>query len=111
MVDLEQARAMTLTQNTRIGAICYNRFIAQAGGGNCGGSTTHILLANELPPPVNDARCKEYSLQDICQPEVLADIVHQQEILTKLLNVDELRNEACHIPPEKRVQRKSFLLR
>jgi CRISPR-associated exonuclease Cas4 len=48
-----------------------------------------LLASGKLPPPVNDARCKECSLQDICQPEALADITHQRKILTELFNVDE----------------------
>ncbi len=48
-----------------------------------------LLLSEKLPSPVNDARCKECSLKVICQPEALADIAHQREILTELFNVDE----------------------
>lgn len=32
-----------------------------------------MLGDGTLPPPTNDARCRECSLKDICQPEVLAD--------------------------------------
>ena len=32
-----------------------------------------MLASGQLPPPVNDKRCKECSLKEICQPEVLAD--------------------------------------
>ena len=31
-----------------------------------------LLAGGVLPPPVNDARCKECSLKEICQPEALA---------------------------------------
>lgn len=31
-----------------------------------------MLASGTLPPPVNDARCKECSLKEICQPEALA---------------------------------------
>jgi len=48
-----------------------------------------LLASGSLPPPVNDARCKECSLKEICQPEALADRTHQREILTELFNVDE----------------------
>ena len=48
-----------------------------------------LLISGTLPPPVNDPRCKECSLKEICQPQALADKVHQREILTKLFNVDE----------------------
>jgi CRISPR-associated exonuclease Cas4 len=39
-----------------------------------------MLISRKLPPPVNDARCKECSLKNICQPEALArpDKWHQQ---------------------------------
>jgi len=48
-----------------------------------------LLASGQLPPPVNDARCKECSLKEICQPQALADKTHQHEILTELFNVDE----------------------
>ena len=31
-----------------------------------------MLVSGKLPPPVNDARCKECSLIDICQPQAIA---------------------------------------
>lgn len=31
-----------------------------------------MLTSGKLPPPVNDARCKECSLNDICQPQAMA---------------------------------------
>lgn len=39
-----------------------------------------MLQAGRLPPPVNDTRCKECSLQEICQPQMIADQVqyHRQ---------------------------------
>ncbi len=48
-----------------------------------------LLASGSLPPPVNDTRCKECSLKEICQPEALADRTHQREILTELFNVDD----------------------
>lgn len=48
-----------------------------------------LLDSQKLPPPVNDARCKECSLKEICQPEALADKNHQREILADLFTVDE----------------------
>ena len=48
-----------------------------------------LLASGQLPPPVNDARCKECSLKEICQPQALADKTHQHEILTGLFKVDE----------------------
>jgi CRISPR-associated exonuclease Cas4 len=32
-----------------------------------------MLASGKLPPPVNDTRCRECSLKDICQPEALAE--------------------------------------
>jgi CRISPR-associated exonuclease Cas4 len=32
-----------------------------------------MLASGRLPPPVNDARCRECSLKEICQPEALAE--------------------------------------
>jgi CRISPR-associated exonuclease Cas4 len=39
-----------------------------------------MLASGRLPPPVNDARCKECSLKDVCQPEAMAarDWQHRQ---------------------------------
>ena len=31
-----------------------------------------LLASGKLPPPVHDKRCKECSLQDLCQPEAMA---------------------------------------
>lgn len=48
-----------------------------------------LLALGTLPPPVNDARCKECSLKEICQPQALADKTHQHELLDGLFSVDE----------------------
>ena len=32
-----------------------------------------MMDSGKLPPPVNDARCKECSLKEICQPDALAE--------------------------------------
>jgi len=34
----------------------------------------HLLESGRLPPPVNDGRCRECSLHDLCQPEALAEV-------------------------------------
>ncbi len=47
-----------------------------------------LQASGRLPPPVNDARCNECSLQEICQPHVLADRVLQHEMLAGLFTVD-----------------------
>jgi CRISPR-associated exonuclease Cas4 len=38
-----------------------------------------MLASGVLPPPVNDARCRECSLKDICQPEALAGQAKQRQ--------------------------------
>jgi CRISPR-associated exonuclease Cas4 len=45
-----------------------------------------MLVSGKLPPPVNDARCRECSLKDICQPEALAGRAKQQQQRQSLLN-------------------------
>lgn len=47
-----------------------------------------LLASGKLPPPVNDARCKECSLKEICQPQALADKTHQHEMLAGMFTVD-----------------------
>lgn len=48
-----------------------------------------MLSSGKLPPPVNDARCRECSLKEICQPEALAERgrLHRQRIT--LFNPEE----------------------
>lgn len=48
-----------------------------------------MLVSGKLPPPVNDARCRECSLKDICQPEALAGRAKQQQQRQSLLNPEE----------------------
>jgi CRISPR-associated exonuclease Cas4 len=48
-----------------------------------------MLAAGELPPPVNDKRCKECSLNEICQPQALAGKFRQHEITAMLYEVSE----------------------
>ena len=43
-----------------------------------------MLISGKLPPPVNDARCKECSLRDICQPEALAEKARQKQLAASL---------------------------
>ncbi|MHB8385842.1 CRISPR-associated protein Cas4 [Metallibacterium sp.] len=45
-----------------------------------------MLAAGQLPPPVNDARCKECSLKEICQPEALAARDKQREQRARLFD-------------------------
>lgn len=48
-----------------------------------------LLASGQLPPPVNDARCKECSLQDICQPQVMADKAGQSKARKELFELDQ----------------------
>jgi CRISPR-associated exonuclease Cas4 len=45
-----------------------------------------MLASGKLPPPVNDARCKECSLKDICQPEALAERARLKRLRGELFN-------------------------
>lgn len=47
-----------------------------------------ILLTGKLPPPANDARCKECSLKEICQPEALAEKNRQRGLARALFAPD-----------------------
>ena len=47
-----------------------------------------MLKSGLLPPPVNDARCDECSLKDICQPEVMAAHKLQHSLHSKLFDPD-----------------------
>jgi CRISPR-associated exonuclease Cas4 len=44
-----------------------------------------MLASNKLPPPVNDARCKECSMREICQPAALADATRLTRLHDELL--------------------------
>jgi CRISPR-associated exonuclease Cas4 len=48
-----------------------------------------MLISGKLPPPVNDARCKECSLKDICQPEALTGQDKQRQQRQSLFNSEE----------------------
>ncbi|MDP1680434.1 MAG: CRISPR-associated protein Cas4 [Burkholderiales bacterium] len=48
-----------------------------------------MLTSGKLPPPVNDARCRECSLKEICQPEALAAQGKQQQQRLSLFNPEE----------------------
>lgn len=53
------------------------------------GAIRAMLASGELPPPVNDARCKECSLKEICQPEAIADRTRQRQQKRDLFNPGE----------------------
>lgn len=48
-----------------------------------------ILVSGKLPPPVNDARCKECSLNEICQPKAVAMLDRQRSMWTELFSVEQ----------------------
>jgi CRISPR-associated exonuclease Cas4 len=48
-----------------------------------------MLASGKLPPPVNDARCRECSLRGICQPEALAESQRQKWLREALFNATE----------------------
>jgi len=48
-----------------------------------------MLASGKLPPPVNDPRCKECSLKEICQPEAIADRSRQRQQQRDLFNPGE----------------------
>ena len=48
-----------------------------------------MLSAGTLPPPVFDARCRECSLKDICQPETLTATAKQRALRAHLFNPED----------------------
>ena len=48
-----------------------------------------MLASGKLPTPVNDARCKECSLNEICQPQAMVKTASQRAMQSELFNVDE----------------------
>jgi CRISPR-associated exonuclease Cas4 len=48
-----------------------------------------MLASGRLPPPANDGRCKECSLKDICQPEVLSQTTRLAALRANLYRLDE----------------------
>lgn len=48
-----------------------------------------MLAAGTLPPPVNDARCRECSLKTLCQPEAIAARQRQAELRRQLYADDD----------------------
>jgi CRISPR-associated exonuclease Cas4 len=43
-----------------------------------------MLVSGKLPPPANDAHCKECSLKEICQPRAVAERAAQHNLLATL---------------------------
>ncbi len=44
----------------------------------------NCIKAGILPPPVNDARCDQCSLKEICQPELLDNLHTQRNLRNEL---------------------------
>lgn len=51
-------------------------------------SVRAMLLSGRLPPPVNDSRCRECSLIEICQPAALANQAKQNALRAELFDPD-----------------------
>ena len=47
-----------------------------------------MLDSGKLPPPVNDVRCRECSLKEICQPQAMAAKNGQKALAADLFEVD-----------------------
>ncbi|MFT3886181.1 MAG: CRISPR-associated protein Cas4 [Flavobacteriales bacterium] len=52
------------------------------------GMVRACIREGRLPPPVNDARCEQCSLKDICQPEVLDDCRTQARLRSTLFDTE-----------------------
>lgn len=48
-----------------------------------------LLLAGEMPPPLNDDHCRACSLRDLCQPEALAPTSEHAAVRHSLFEVDD----------------------
>jgi CRISPR-associated exonuclease Cas4 len=48
-----------------------------------------MLGAGRLPPPVNDSRCRDCSLKDICQPEAMAERERQRSQRASLFDAED----------------------
>ena len=48
-----------------------------------------MLQSRKMPPAVNDARCRECSLHDICQPQMLAEQTRRHSIRQRLFRVED----------------------
>ncbi len=48
-----------------------------------------MLKSGRLPSPANDARCRECSLKDVCQPEAIAERGRQHSQRISLFNPEE----------------------
>lgn len=47
-----------------------------------------MLQSGRMPPAVNDARCRECSLREICQPQVLTEAAKRRTLRSQLFNAE-----------------------
>jgi CRISPR-associated exonuclease Cas4 len=61
------------------------------------GAIRNMLLSGKMPPAVNDARCCECSLADLCQPQLLAGEARRRILRAQLFNIadDEIEANPC----------------
>lgn len=58
-----------------------------------------MLQSGEMPPAVNDARCRECSLRDLCQPQMLAEAAKRRALRSQLFIVSgETREDSVCRP-------------
>ena len=48
-----------------------------------------VLQAGALPPPVNDKRCDQCSLKEICQPQATADSAKRRQMVANMYVVED----------------------
>ena len=48
-----------------------------------------LLQSGQMPPAVNDARCRECSLIDLCQPQILAGQARRKVLRARLFSVED----------------------
>jgi CRISPR-associated exonuclease Cas4 len=48
-----------------------------------------MLQSGHMPPAVNDARCRECSLTDLCQPQMLAEAARRKALRARLFSAEE----------------------
>jgi CRISPR-associated exonuclease Cas4 len=48
-----------------------------------------MIQAGEMPPAVNDGRCRECSLIDLCQPQMLAEEARRKTLRAHLFSVED----------------------
>ena len=48
-----------------------------------------VLQAGALPPPVNDKRCDQCSLKEICQPQATAESARRRQMVANMCVVED----------------------